>query len=149
MDDQCQFHHDTKHTMRECEQLSMLLGYHLLPRRPEATATMTAMVVNASTIVTVNLIDEITTTTNPILTMTIEIDVIIAATIAATTTVVTTAPTGATEVIVVTITTVIVAMTDAMIDVARTTTTAKTTTVKSGHLRTPQRGQPQWCILEV
>jgi hypothetical protein len=26
MDDQCQFHHDTKHTMRECEQLKRALG---------------------------------------------------------------------------------------------------------------------------
>jgi hypothetical protein len=102
------------------------------------------MVVNASTIVIVDLIDEITVTTDTILAMTIGIDVIIAATIAATTdgttTVVMTAPTGATEVIVVTIAMMIVTTTDTMIDVARTTTTAKTTTVKSGHLRHRPKG---------
>jgi hypothetical protein len=43
------------------------------------------MVVNTSTIVTVDLIDEITVTADPILAMTIGIDVIIAATTAATT----------------------------------------------------------------
>jgi hypothetical protein len=26
MDDQCQFHHDARHTMRECEQLKRALG---------------------------------------------------------------------------------------------------------------------------
>jgi hypothetical protein len=26
MDDQCQFHHDAKNTMRECEQLKCVLG---------------------------------------------------------------------------------------------------------------------------
>jgi hypothetical protein len=26
MDDQCQFHRDTKHTMRECEQRKRTLG---------------------------------------------------------------------------------------------------------------------------
>jgi hypothetical protein len=106
----------------------------------------TAMVVNTSTIVTVDLIDEITVTAYPILAMTIGINVIIAVTIAAmkdaTTTVVTTAPTGVTEVIVVTIATMIVTTTDAMIDVARTTTNAKTTTtVKSEHLRHLPKGE--------
>jgi hypothetical protein len=43
----------------------------------------TAVVVNASTIVTVELIDEITVTVGPILTMTIGIDVIIVVTTAA------------------------------------------------------------------
>jgi hypothetical protein len=120
------------------------LGYHLPPRRPGEIATTTAIVVNASTIVTVDLIDEITATVDPILAMTIGINVIIAATITATTdatiTVVTTAPTGATEVIIVTITTMIATTTDAMIDVARMTTTAKTTTVKSGQLRHRPKG---------
>jgi hypothetical protein len=98
------------------------------------------MVVNASTIVTVDLIDKITVTADPILAMTIGIDVIIAATIAVTTTVATTAPAGATEAIVVTIATMIVTTTDVMIDVARTTTTAITTTIKSGHLRHRPKG---------
>jgi hypothetical protein len=26
LEDQCQFHHDAKHTMRECEQLKRALG---------------------------------------------------------------------------------------------------------------------------
>jgi hypothetical protein len=77
---------------------------------------MTAVVVNASRIVTADLIDEITETVDPILAMTMGIDVIIAATTTtmtdATTTVATTAPTSATEAIFV------------MIDVARTITTA-------------------------
>jgi hypothetical protein len=47
-------------------------------------------VVNASTIVTVDLIDEITVTADPILAMAIGIDVIIAATTAAMTDVMTT-----------------------------------------------------------
>jgi hypothetical protein len=68
----------------------------------------TAMVVNASRIATVDLIDEITVTADPILTMTIGIDVIIAAITAAmtdvTTTVVMTALISAIEVIVVMIT---------------------------------------------
>jgi hypothetical protein len=55
----------------------------------------TAMVVNASRIATVDLIDEITVTADPILAMTIGIDVVIATITAtmidATTTVVTTA----------------------------------------------------------
>jgi hypothetical protein len=104
---------------------------------------MTAMVVNASRIATVDLIDEITVTADPILAMTIGIDVIIATITAAmtdaTTTVVTTALISAIEVIVVMIATTIVTTTGATIDVARTTTTAKTTTA---------RGQPQWCIPE-
>jgi hypothetical protein len=100
---------------------------------------MTAMVVNASKITTVDLIDEITVTADPILAMTIGIDVIIAAITAAMkdamTTVVTTALISAIEVIVVMIATTIVTTTGATIDVARTTTTAKTTAARSGHLR--------------
>jgi hypothetical protein len=102
------------------------------------------MVVNASTIITVDLVDEITVTAGPILATTIGIDVIIDATIAATTdamtTVAKTAPTGVTEVIVVMIATMIVTTTDVMIDVARTTTTARTTIGKSGPLRRRPKG---------
>jgi hypothetical protein len=104
----------------------------------------TAVVVNASTIVIFNLIDEITETVDPILAMTIGIDVIIAATIAAmtdaTTTVATTAPTSATEAIVVMIATMTVTTTGVMINVAKTTTTTQTTTVRSGHLRHHPKG---------
>jgi hypothetical protein len=79
--------------------------------------------------------------------MTIEIDVIVAATTAATTdattTIATTAPIDAIEVIVVMIAMMIVTITGVIIDVARTTTTDKTTTVKSGHLlRRPKGATP-------
>jgi hypothetical protein len=95
------------------------------------------MVVNASTILTVDLIDEIIVITGLILTMTIGIDMITAATTAvmtsATTTIAIIAMTGATttEVIVVMIAMTIVARTDMMIDVARTTTVPTTTTGRS------------------
>jgi hypothetical protein len=102
------------------------------------------MVVNASRIATVDLIDEITVTADPILATTIGIDVIIAAIIAvmtdATTTVVTTTLISAIEVIVVMIATTIVTTTGETIDVARTITTAKTTTARSGHLRHHLKG---------
>jgi hypothetical protein len=97
------------------------------------------MVANASRIVTIDLIDEITVTTDPILAMMIGIDVITAATTTAMTDMMTTIVTAALisviEVIVVMITTMIVTMTGATIDVARMTTTAKTTIARSGHLR--------------
>jgi hypothetical protein len=97
------------------------------------------MVANASRIVTIELIDKITMTADPILAMTIGIDVITSATTAAmtdaTTTVVTTALISVIEVIVVMITMMTVTTTGATIDVARMTTTAKTTTAWSGHLR--------------
>jgi hypothetical protein len=104
----------------------------------------TAMVANASRIATVDLIDEITATTDPILEMTIGIDVIIVAITAATTdamtTVVMTALISAIEVIVVMIATMIVTTTGATIDVARMNTTAKTTTARSGHLHHHPKG---------
>jgi hypothetical protein len=100
----------------------------------------TTTVVNASRIATVDLIDEITVTVDPILAMTIGIDVIIAAMTDETTTVATTALISTTEVTVVMITTTIATMTSAMIDVARTTTTAKTTTARSGHLHHHPKG---------
>jgi hypothetical protein len=50
-------------------------------------------------------------------------------------------------VIVVMITTMIVTTTGVMIDVARTTTTAKTITTKSGHLRhRPKGGNPNGAL---
>jgi hypothetical protein len=83
-------------------------------------------------------------TADPILAMTIRIDVIIAAIITtmtdATITVVTTALISTIEVIVVMITTTIVTTTGVTIDVARTTTTANTTTARSGHLRHHPKG---------
>jgi hypothetical protein len=116
------------------------------------------MVANASTIVTVDPIDEITMTAGPILTMTTGIDVITATTTAAmtgaTTTVATTATTGSmtTEVIVVMIAMMFVTMidetTDVMIGVARMTTVPATTTGRSGlHCHHP-KGEPQWGIAE-
>jgi hypothetical protein len=105
---------------------------------------MTAMVVTASRIATVDLIDEITATADPILAMTIEIDVIIATTTAAmtdeTTTVVMTALISAIEVIVAMIAMMIVTTTGATIDVTRMTTTAKTTSARSGHLHHHPKG---------
>jgi hypothetical protein len=104
----------------------------------------TAIVVNASRISTVDLIDEITMTPDPILTMMIGIDVIIATITAAMTdtmtTVVTTALISTIEVIVVMIATTIFTMTGATINVARTTTASKTTTTTSGHLRHHPKG---------
>jgi hypothetical protein len=100
----------------------------------------TAMVVNASRIATVDLIDEITMTADLILAMTIGIDVIIAAMTDAMTTVMTTALISTIEVIVVMIATTTVTTTGATIDVARTTTTAKTTIARSGHLRHHPKG---------
>jgi hypothetical protein len=88
----------------------------------------TAVVVNASRIVTVDLIDEITETVDPILAMTMGIDVIISAPTSAmtgvTTTVATAAPTSATEAIIVMIATMTVTTIGVMIDIARTITTA-------------------------
>jgi hypothetical protein len=104
----------------------------------------TAMVANASRIATVDLIDKITVIADPILAMTIGIDVIIAATTVVMTdvmtTVVTTALISVIEVIVVMIATMIVTMIGATTDVARMTTTAKITTTRSGHLRDRPKG---------
>jgi hypothetical protein len=135
MDDQCQFHRDAKHTMRECEQLKRALGvpstskktrsnsnddrnggqrFDNHNRRPDRRDTVTA---------------------GPIPAMMIGIDVIItvtiAATIDATTTVAMTAMKGVTEVITMMIAMMIVTMTDVMIDVTRTTTIARTATGRS------------------
>jgi hypothetical protein len=98
-------------------------------------------VVNALTIVTVDLIDEITVTAGPILATTIGIDVTIDATTAAMTGVTTT------EVIVVMISMTTSAttneMTDVMIDVARTTIVTTTTTGRSGlHRHHPKGATP-------
>jgi hypothetical protein len=113
----------------------------------------TGTVANASTIVTVDLIDEITMNAGPIIAMTIGIDVITAATTAAmtgaTTTVAMTTTTGVTttEVIVVMITRMIVKTTDettdVMIDVARTTIVLATATGRSGlHRHCPKGATP-------
>jgi hypothetical protein len=91
-------------------------------------------VANASTTVTVDLIDEINVIVGPILAMMAGVDVITATTTVvltdAMTTVGMTATTGVTTtgVIVVMITTMTNVMTDVMIDVARTTTITTTTT---------------------
>jgi hypothetical protein len=111
------------------------------------------MVFNTSTIVTVDMIDEITVTIDPILATTIGIDVIITSTTASmtemTTTATTTATTGAmtAEAIIMMITVMIVTMTnettDAMIDVARMTTVPATTTARSGlHHHRPKGATP-------
>jgi hypothetical protein len=113
----------------------------------------TATVANALTIVTVDLIDEITAITGLILAMTVGIDVITIATTAAmtgaTTTVTMTAMIGVmtTEAIVVMITMMIVTTTDqttdVMMDVARTTTVPATTTGRSRlHHHRPKGATP-------
>jgi hypothetical protein len=112
------------------------------------------MVANASSIVTVDLINEITAIVGLILAMTIGIDVITTATTTAmtgvTTTVATTATTGATKVIVMMIAMMIVTTTDetpnVMINVARTTTVPATTTGRSGlHRHRPKGATPMVC----
>jgi hypothetical protein len=148
MDDQCQFHRDAKHTMRECEQLKSALGVSSTSKKTKSNDDR--KVVNASTIVTVDLIDEITVIVDPILAMIIGTDVIITATITgmtdattttlmtdAMTTVATTTTKGVTTtgVIVAMIVMMITATTDVTTDVPRMAITAKTATVKSGHRR--------------
>jgi hypothetical protein len=110
-------------------------------------------VANASTIITVDLIDEITVIAGPILAMMIGIDVTIAATTTemtdATTTVAMTAMTGmtTTRVIVVMIATTTSTTTDEMIDVAGTTTITTTTTGRSGlHHYRPKGATPMVCF---
>jgi hypothetical protein len=150
LNDQCQFHRDAKHTMRECEQLKRAQGSRLPPRGLGATTITTGTVANVSTTMTVDLIDEITVIADPILTTITGIDMINAATtatmIGATTTVAMTSTTGATTtgVIVVMITTTTSAMTDEMIDVtidvARTTTIAMTIIGRNGLHRHHPKG---------
>jgi hypothetical protein len=116
------------------------------------------MVDNASTVVTIDLIYEITVIVGPILATIIGIDVIITATTAAmtdaTTTVamtdVMTAIIGMTTigVIIAMIAMMIVPTTDMITDVARMTIITKTAIGKSEHLRHCPKGQPQWCIPE-
>jgi hypothetical protein len=106
------------------------------------------MGVNTSTIVTVDLIDKITVNVGPILATMIGIDVIIATITAAmtyaTTTVAIAAPIGVTGVIVMMIAMMIVTTTDemtgVMIDIARTTTMAWTTTERSRRHRHHPKG---------
>jgi hypothetical protein len=95
---------------------------------------MTATVISATTIVTVDLIDMITVIAGPIVTMMTGISMIIAAIITATTDV--TIIVAMTTTIDVRITRMIEVTTSAtiagMTDIAKTTTTATTTTVKNG-----------------
>jgi hypothetical protein len=149
MDDQCQFHRDAKHTMRECEKLKRALRVPLTPRRPRATTMTTGMVASALTTVTVDLIDVITVIAGPVIATMSVIDVIIATTIVATTdattTVATTITTGVTIARVITVTTRVMTdeTIDMMTDVAKTTTTATTTIEKSGlHHHSPKGVTP-------
>jgi hypothetical protein len=106
-------------------------------------------VVNTSTTVTVDLIDEITVIAGPILATMTGIDMIIAATTAATTTVAMTATTDVTTigVIATMIATMTSAMTDEMTDVmifVTRTTTITTTTIgrKKLHRHRPKGATP-------
>jgi hypothetical protein len=76
--------------MRECKQLKRALGVPSASRGLGAATTMTGTVANILTIVTVDLIGEITVIAGPILATITEIDVIIATTTAAMTGVTTT-----------------------------------------------------------
>jgi hypothetical protein len=111
--------------------------------------TTTVTVANASIIVTVNLIDEITVIAGPILAMTIGINVIIAVMTDVTTIVATTATTGATSkeaiimIIAMMIDTTIDETIGMMIDDARTTTVPMTTTARSElHRHRPKGATP-------
>jgi hypothetical protein len=105
-------------------------------------------VTNVSTTVTIDLIDVITVTTGPIVAMTIGIDVITAAMIDMTTIVamITTTDVMTARVIAVMTSVVTAAMIDVMIDNARMTTIATTTTARSDLHHHHLKGQPQRCI---
>jgi hypothetical protein len=132
MDDQCQFHHDAKHTMRECEQLKHTLGVPPKPKKAKSDNNDDQTAIAATTTVTVDLIDVIAMTVDPTISTTIGTVVIIAttivvmivvmidamttaATIATKTTVMTGGTTGMTS----------ATATDVMIIIAKTTTTAR------------------------
>jgi hypothetical protein len=122
MDDQCQFHHDAKHTMRECEQLKRALGVQSTSKKTRSNSNDDRNGGQRFENRNRNGIDVITTATTAAMTD-------------PTTTVVMTAPISVIEVIVMMIAMMTVPATGAMVDVVRTTTTAKTTTARSGHLR--------------
>jgi hypothetical protein len=126
MDDQCQFHHDAKHTMRECEQLKRALGVQSTSKKTRSNSNDDRNGGQRFENRNRNGIDVITTATTAAMTD-------------PTTTVVMTAPISVIEVIVMMIAMMTVPATGAMVDVVRTTTTAKTTTARSGHLRHRRR----------
>jgi hypothetical protein len=147
MDNQCQFHCDAKHTMRECEQLKRTPGYLQSPRRPRAATTTTRTAVVAPTTSTIDLIDVITTTADPTIAMTIGIVVIITATITVMIDMINLVATidvmPTTVMIVETTTATMSAVMTGMPIVAQTTTTAMTTITKSLPLRHHQKGAIQ------
>jgi hypothetical protein len=102
----------------------------------------TVTVVNASTIMTVDLIDEITVIAGPILAMIIGIDVIIAAMTDATTTAAMTATTGVmtTGLIIAMIAMMIFTTTDVITGIAKMTIITRTATGRSGPLRHRPKG---------
>jgi hypothetical protein len=158
MDDQCEFHCDARHTMRECKQHKRALG---VPSTSKRTRSSNNDDRNGgqrydNCNCTPDLRDYMIA--GPILATMIGIDVIIAAITAAmtgvTTTITMTAMIGETTigVIVVMIAIATSARTDEMIhatiDVTRTTTITRTT-IERNELHHPhQRGQRQWCIPE-
>jgi hypothetical protein len=153
MDDQCQFHRDAKHTMRECEQLKRALGVLSTSKKTKSNNNDDwdgdQPYENRS-----RRIDVITVIAGPTVAMTTGIDVTIAATTTAMTDVTTivamTAMTDAkiTRMIAVTTSTTITGMTDVMTDIAKTTATATTTTAKNGLHHHRLKGQPQRRILD-
>jgi hypothetical protein len=126
MDDQCQFHRDAKHAMRECEQLKRALG---VPSDSKKTKSINNDDQNGDQ----RFDNMITVTAGPIVATMTGIDKITAVMTDATTIVATTAKTGVTTARVIAVMTSVVTaeMIGVMIDIARMTTTATTTTARS------------------
>jgi hypothetical protein len=142
MDDQCQFHREAKHNMRECEQLKRSLGVPFDSKKTKSNNNDDRNGASASTTVTVDLIDVITVIAGPIIAATIGIDVIITATTDMATTVAKTMTTGVKTARVITVMTSVMTgeTIDAMIDVAKTTTTATNNNRKEQSPPPPPKG---------
>jgi hypothetical protein len=144
MDDQCQFHRDAKHTMRECEQLKRALGVPSTSKKTKRNSNDDRNGGQRFDNRNRRLDRQDYRDRRPYPRNDDRDLQIIAATITvttnATTTVAMTALTGATKVIVVAIATMIVTTTDTMIDVAKTTRIAWTATGRTRHLRHRPKG---------
>jgi hypothetical protein len=83
MDDQCQFHRDAKHNMRECEQLKRALVVSSTSKRTRSSNNNDQNGDQRSTTLTVDLIGEITVIVDPMLATMTGIYMIIVATTSA------------------------------------------------------------------
>jgi hypothetical protein len=146
MEDQCQFHRDAKHTMRECEQLKHALGVPSESKKTKSSHNDNQDADQHFDNRNRRPDDMIIATAGLIIAMTIGIDVIVAATTAAiidaTTIVTVTATIGETTARVISVTTSAVTdeMTGVMTDVTRMTTTAMNTTARNDPHRHNQKG---------